>query len=145
MEFYATLGAACADRETILALFRAGMTGARLNLSHTSLDACAGLLTEEFYPAARAADFICRRLLIENFLRSCVLMIKQRWNHLTGKQHTGTPRGRRKAAESFNDALSVLSGRKGKIFKINKVLSRPNRRHEGGSYGKAVMSVYDVR
>jgi hypothetical protein len=72
-------------------------------------------------------------------------MIKQRWNHLTGKQHTGTPRGRRKAAESFNDALSVLSGRKGKIFKINKVLSRPNRRHEGGSYGKAVMSVYDVR
>ena len=45
MEFYATLGAACADRETILALFRAGMTGARLNLSHTSLDACAGLLT----------------------------------------------------------------------------------------------------
>ena len=62
MEFYATLGAACADRETILALFRAGMTGARLNLSHTSLDACAGLLTEEFYPAARAAGVApCRR------------------------------------------------------------------------------------
>gem|GEM_PF-6343026 len=103
------------------------------------------LIRQRAYPAARAADFICRRLLIENFLRSCVLMIKQRWNHLTGKQHTGTPRGRRKAAESFNDALSVLSGRKGKIFKINKVPSRPNRRHEGGSYGKVVMSVYDVR
>ena len=79
------------------------------------------LIRQRAYPAARAADFICRRLLIENFLRSCVLMIKQRWNHLTGKQHTGTPRGRRKAAESSNGALSVLSGRKGKIFKINKV------------------------
>lgn len=65
MEFYATLGAACADRETILALFRAGMTGARLNLSHTSLDACAGLLTEEFYPAARAAGVARPHLILD--------------------------------------------------------------------------------
>ena len=40
MDFYATLGTSCAGRETIAALFRAGMTGARLNLSHTTLREC---------------------------------------------------------------------------------------------------------
>ncbi|RGQ40895.1 hypothetical protein DWY99_07115 [[Clostridium] leptum] len=99
------------------------------------------LIRQRAYSAARAADFICRGLLIENFPRSCVLMIKQRWNHLTGKQHTGTSRGRARLLKarkaSSNGALSVLSGRKGKIFKINKVPSRPNRRHEGGSLWKS--------
>ena len=33
MEFYGTLGDACWERETLEKLFRAGMTGARLNLS----------------------------------------------------------------------------------------------------------------
>lgn len=36
MEFYATLGGSCADRATLDGLFAAGMTGARLNLSHTT-------------------------------------------------------------------------------------------------------------
>lgn len=53
MEFYGTLGDACWERETLEALFRAGMTGARLNLSHTTLEACAPLLEERFWPAAR--------------------------------------------------------------------------------------------
>ena len=39
MEFYGTLGDACWERETLEKLFRAGMTGARLNLSHTTLEA----------------------------------------------------------------------------------------------------------
>lgn len=55
MEFYGTLGDACWERETLEALFRAGMTGARLNLSHTTLEACAPLLEERFWPAARQA------------------------------------------------------------------------------------------
>lgn len=55
MEFYGTLGDACWERETLEALFRAGMTGARLNLSHTTLEACAPLLEEQFWPAARQA------------------------------------------------------------------------------------------
>ena len=55
MDFYATLGTSCAGRETIAALFRAGMTGARLNLSHTTLRECAPLLEGAFFPAAREA------------------------------------------------------------------------------------------
>ena len=45
MEFYATLGAACQKRETLEQMFRAGMTGIRLNLSHTSLAQCRPLLS----------------------------------------------------------------------------------------------------
>ena len=44
MEFYATLGDPCARRDILDKLFRAGMTGIRVNLSHTSLDKCAPLL-----------------------------------------------------------------------------------------------------
>ena len=54
MEFYATLGTSCRDRDTLDRLFQAGMTGARLNLSHTSLAACAPMLTRVFFPAAAA-------------------------------------------------------------------------------------------
>lgn len=46
MEFYATLGDACRDRTTLRALFRAGMTAARLNLSHVMLSDCAPLLAD---------------------------------------------------------------------------------------------------
>lgn len=55
MNFYGTLGAACHTPETLSALFAAGMTGARLNLSHTGLSACAGLLNDIYWPAARTA------------------------------------------------------------------------------------------
>ena len=52
MEFYGTLGGLCRDRALLVRLFRAGMTGARLNLSHTSLSQCSALLEEHFFPAA---------------------------------------------------------------------------------------------
>ena len=55
MEFYATLGGACSHRAVLDRLFAAGMTGARLNLSHTTLAQCAPLLEEVFWPAARRA------------------------------------------------------------------------------------------
>ena len=55
MEFYATLGGACSDSAVLERLFAAGMTGARLNLSHTSLIQCAPLLEEIYWPAAQAA------------------------------------------------------------------------------------------
>ena len=54
MDFYGTLGTACQERETMLALFQAGMTGARLNLSHVTLAECAPLLSD-FWSAAREA------------------------------------------------------------------------------------------
>lgn len=63
MDLYATLGAACADRETLSALFREGMTAARLNLSHTSLRDCAPLL-DAFFAAASDAG-VRPRLVID--------------------------------------------------------------------------------
>ncbi|MCR5826343.1 MAG: pyruvate kinase [Oscillospiraceae bacterium] len=54
MDFFATLGAACAEQKTLSALFDEGMTAARINLSHTTLPACAPLL-ERFFAAAAAA------------------------------------------------------------------------------------------
>ena len=63
MEFYATLGAACGDRATLAALFREGMTAARLNLSHTTLRDCAPLL-DSFFAAAREAG-VTPRLVID--------------------------------------------------------------------------------
>ena len=55
MDFYATLGDPCAKRDVMDKLFQAGMTGLRVNLSHTSLDKCAPLLEEVYWPAARRA------------------------------------------------------------------------------------------
>lgn len=53
MEYYATLGDPCAKRDILEQMFRTGMTGVRLNLSHTSLPQCASLLEELYWPAAR--------------------------------------------------------------------------------------------
>ena len=39
---YGTLGPACADLETLTEMFAAGMTGIRLNLSHTGLLQASG-------------------------------------------------------------------------------------------------------
>lgn len=55
MEYYATLGDPCARRDVMDKLFRAGMTGIRVNLSHTSLSKCAPLLEGMYRPAARRA------------------------------------------------------------------------------------------
>ncbi|MGI5962099.1 MAG: pyruvate kinase [Lawsonibacter sp.] len=65
MEFYGTLGLACSSRETLHAMFQAGMTGARLNLSHTNLEACTQLLTRLFQPAARDAGLDSPHLIID--------------------------------------------------------------------------------
>lgn len=55
MEFYATLGPACSAPQTLDGLFRAGMTGARLNLSHVILADSRPLLEDGFRAAARRA------------------------------------------------------------------------------------------
>lgn len=65
MEFYGTLGPACADRAILDCLFAAGMTGARLNLSHTSLAQHAPMLREVYRPAARAAGVEQPHLIID--------------------------------------------------------------------------------
>ena len=48
MELYGTLGPACADAETLGLMLDAGMTGARLNLSHTGLEGGARLIEALF-------------------------------------------------------------------------------------------------
>lgn len=40
MDFFGTLGPACCTRDVLREMFDAGMTGVRLNLSHTSLTEC---------------------------------------------------------------------------------------------------------
>lgn len=41
---YGTLGPGCSDRETLREMFREGMDGVRLNLSHTTLEEAAALI-----------------------------------------------------------------------------------------------------
>ena len=55
MKFYGTLGTACDTPEILSALFASGMTGVRLNLSHTGLADCAHLLNDIYWPAAKEA------------------------------------------------------------------------------------------
>ena len=62
MEFYGTLGPSCRDEKTIEALFRAGMTGARLNLSHGPLAAHRPML--ESYRRAAARCGVEKPLLV---------------------------------------------------------------------------------
>ena len=38
IEYYGTLGPACAKEEILVSMFEAGMTGILLNLSHKSLE-----------------------------------------------------------------------------------------------------------
>lgn len=52
LQIYGTLGPACSDAETLARLFEAGMTGVRLNLSHTGLPAAAEQV-ERLHAAAR--------------------------------------------------------------------------------------------
>ena len=63
MDFYGTLGPSCCDRETLRSLFDVGMTGIRLNLSHTSLHDCKEWL-ENLHAAASDVG-ISPQLLID--------------------------------------------------------------------------------
>ncbi|MCR5294374.1 MAG: pyruvate kinase [Lachnospiraceae bacterium] len=63
MEIYATLGPSCADEATLLQMFRNGMTGIRLNLSHTSLKESEDSI--EMLQAAAAKAGLAPRLLMD--------------------------------------------------------------------------------
>ncbi|OUQ79417.1 pyruvate kinase [Flavonifractor sp. An100] len=65
MEFYGTIGHACSSRDMLVSLFQAGMTGVRLNLSHTNLQACTPLLQEVLHPAARQGGVSDPHLIID--------------------------------------------------------------------------------
>lgn len=65
MDYYATLGSPCARRDVMDQLFQAGMTGIRVNLSHTSLSKCAPLLDEVYWPAARQAGRETAHLILD--------------------------------------------------------------------------------
>ena len=63
LAIYGTLGPACKEVGTLKALFEAGMTGVRLNLSHTDLDDCAQWL-ENLRAAGKEAG-VAPELLID--------------------------------------------------------------------------------
>lgn len=63
MAYYGTLGPCCQTEETLYALFRQGMTGVRLNLSHTGLEQSQPWL-KELQKAARRAG-VTPQLLID--------------------------------------------------------------------------------
>ena len=63
MEIYGTLGPACREERVLEEMFRAGMTGMRLNLSHTSLEESAPLLAR--MDRAAAACGAARSLIID--------------------------------------------------------------------------------
>lgn len=63
LEIYGTLGPSCCDVETISAMFRLGMNGMRLNLSHVDLDECEEWL-DAFHKAEKIAG-IHAMLLID--------------------------------------------------------------------------------
>lgn len=63
VHIYGTLGPACSSAETLAALFEAGMTGIRLNLSHTGLPAAAERI-ECLHAAARRCG-VTPQLLID--------------------------------------------------------------------------------
>lgn len=63
MEIYGTLGPACANAAVLEQMFRCGMTGLRLNLSHTSLEESAPLLEQMRLAAERCG--IRPQLLID--------------------------------------------------------------------------------
>lgn len=62
MDIYGTIGPACADCKLLTEMFHMGMTGVRLNLSHTELSACQQW-TDWIREAARAAGIIPQLLI----------------------------------------------------------------------------------
>ena len=64
MVYYATLGPACADMNILRRMFRQGMSGIRLNLSHTNLEGSSDWITK--YQAAASQEGILKpELLID--------------------------------------------------------------------------------
>ncbi len=62
-EIFGTFGPACGSRETLSAMFRAGMTGMRLNLSHTDMADSANMLRA--YHAAAQESGVHAQLVID--------------------------------------------------------------------------------
>lgn len=62
LQIYGTLGPSCSDTETLAALFEAGMTGVRLNLSHVGLSGAAEQI-EHLHAAARRRGVIPQLLI----------------------------------------------------------------------------------
>ena len=54
LRFYGTFGPSCQTEEILMQLLQTGMTGIRLNLSHTGLEAC-GKWIENYQNAQKAA------------------------------------------------------------------------------------------
>ncbi len=61
-QIFATIGPACGDTDTLKSMIEAGMTGMRLNLSHTTLPESREYI-EAYQNAGRAAGVACQLLI----------------------------------------------------------------------------------
>ncbi|MCI9138101.1 MAG: pyruvate kinase [Lachnospiraceae bacterium] len=60
-DIYGTIGPACGNQETLTEMFRLGMTGMRLNLSHTELEECrewTNLMKESAHSAGKQSKLL---------------------------------------------------------------------------------------
>lgn len=62
IDIYGTLGPSCCDTDTLCAMFKAGMTGIRLNLSHVDLCDCTEWLNN-LKEASKTANVNCKLLI----------------------------------------------------------------------------------
>lgn len=60
MDFYGTIGPACADVKLLQQMVEAGMTGIRMNLSHGPLAAHKDWLEMLHKPGSKSCSLICR-------------------------------------------------------------------------------------
>jgi hypothetical protein len=58
LHLYGTLGPACATKEKIRTMFLSGMTGMRLNLSHSNLDDCKDWLQQYYEVSESFLNFL---------------------------------------------------------------------------------------
>lgn len=63
MEYYGTLGPACASVDCLAEMFEAGMTGMRLNLSHVTLKGASAQLAAFHEAAGRVG--VAAKLLVD--------------------------------------------------------------------------------
>lgn len=101
MEVYGTIGPACAESVLLTKMFQLGMTGMRLNLSHTDLSDCRGWL-EIIQRAAEAAGVSPRLLVDLQGPELRIGILASSWKLAEGEQVLLIPRrGEKEAAHGI--------------------------------------------
>ena len=93
LHLYGTLGPACATKEKIRTMFLSGMTGMRLNLSHSNLDDCKDWL-QQYYEVSerlliyRVLNFASELWIFHSPFPRMILFFLYQKNHLIKEKKT---------------------------------------------------------